>query len=384
MNRTVAVVGGGYGGTLVARELDADADVTLIDPREGFVNAAASLRALTRPDWAPNAFFPFETLLARGRVIRDRAVSVDPQGIRLASGERVEADFVVLATGSGYPYPAKPNPASTGIAQQLDDLRRTHRELAQADRVLILGAGPVGLELAGEITEVWPATHAVVVDRGDRLLPGFRPEVRQALHQQLDEIGVELRLGTGLTALPAVEPGRAGRFTVTTDRGDEIAADIWFRAFGVRVSTGYLSDGRLASLTAQATVPVTERLTVQGYDHVYAIGDITDLPDPKMASYAMAHAEVVVKNVKAQLAGDRPSAVYVPPRERRILLPLGTRTGVGQLPTPDGPAAATPETVQQRKGADLFTARFAERFDHRRPVRDAAHTTRSAQGHPHS
>jgi hypothetical protein len=45
---------------LVAKALDAEADVTLIDPREAFVNAAASLRALTQPNWAPYAFFSFE------------------------------------------------------------------------------------------------------------------------------------------------------------------------------------------------------------------------------------------------------------------------------------------------------------------------------------
>src|SRR4051794_8114491 len=107
MNRTVVVVGGGYAGTLVAAALDAEAEVTLIDPREAFVNAAASLRALTRPAWAPNAFFPFGTLLHRGRVSRAEAVSVDPEGVTLASGARVDADYLVLATGSGYPYPAK-------------------------------------------------------------------------------------------------------------------------------------------------------------------------------------------------------------------------------------------------------------------------------------
>ncbi|GIF22719.1 NADH dehydrogenase FAD-containing subunit [Actinoplanes tereljensis] len=340
---TVAVIGGGYGGTMVAKALDSAANVTLIDPREGFVNAAASLRALTRPDWAHNAFFSYETLLERGRVIRDRAVSVDPKGVTLGSGERIEADYLVLATGSGYSYPAKPNPASTSIAEQLADLRDTHRELAAAGRVLIVGAGPVGLELAGEIKEVWPGKHVVIVDRGDQLLPGFLPEVRADLHRQLAELGVELRLGT-------------------TDPGEEIVADIRFRAFGVRINTDYLADGHLTPLTEQATVPVTERMNVNGYDHVYAIGDITALPDPRMASYAMVQAEVVVRNIQAQLAGDRPAAVHLSTPDRRILLPLGTRGGVGQLPTPDGVAAATAEVVYQRKGADLFTARFAERF----------------------
>src|SRR4051812_1819940 len=274
MKNKIVVVGGGYGGTLVAKELDAEADVTLIDPREGFVNAAASLRALTQPDWAPNAFFPFQTLLERGRVIRGRAVSVDPQGVTLDSGQRIEADYLVLATGSSYPYPAKPNPASTGIAQQLDDLRQTHKELAGADRVLILGAGPVGLELAGEIKEVWPDKYVVIVDRGAQVLPGFLPEVRDDLRRQLDDLGIALRLGTGLIAEPPVPPSLAGPLTVTTDKGDEIVADIWFRAFGVQINTDYLADGQLSPLTGQATVPVTERLNVQGYEHVYAIGDI--------------------------------------------------------------------------------------------------------------
>src|SRR5437879_13167804 len=107
MSRTVAVIGGGYGGATVAKALDEDTDVVLIDPKDAFVHAVAALRALVRPDWAPNIFFPYGSLLRRGRVIRDRAVAVDPAGVTLASGGRDDADYLVLATGSGYPYPAK-------------------------------------------------------------------------------------------------------------------------------------------------------------------------------------------------------------------------------------------------------------------------------------
>jgi hypothetical protein len=77
----------------------------------------------------------------------------------------------------------------------------------------------------------------------------------------------------------------------------------------------------------------------------------------------MEHAEIVARNVRAQLADDEPDAVHAPTLDRRILLPLGTHAGVGQLPTHNGPSAATAETVHQRKGADLFTARFAARFN---------------------
>ncbi|HVU91861.1 MAG TPA: FAD-dependent oxidoreductase [Jatrophihabitans sp.] len=361
MTQHVVVVGGGYGGTLVAKELDSKADVTLIDPREGFVNAAACLRALTRPEWAHHAFFRYDSLLVRGKVVRDRAISVDPAGVTLLSGNGIDADYLVLATGSSYAYPAKPNDAAMTIAAQLADLRSTHDELASAERVLILGAGPVGIELAGEIKEVWSDKHVIIVDPGEKLLPGFLDEVRKELLRQLDGLGVELRLGTRLLTPPQLPPGRAGHFTVGANRGRPISADIWFKAYGVTANTDYLRNGQLTPLT-RGLVPVTERLNVEGHDHVYAIGDIAALADPKMASYAMVHAQVVADNITAQLSGQAPDAIHSTAEDRRILLPLGATAGVGQLPTPNGPGAATVDTVIERKGRDLFTARFADRF----------------------
>ncbi|MDX3109534.1 NAD(P)/FAD-dependent oxidoreductase [Nonomuraea angiospora] len=362
MSRKVVVVGGGYGGSALAKALDAEADVevVLVDPRDAFFNTAGSLRSVTRPDWGSNMFFPYDGFLTRGTVIRDRAVSVDPGGVTLASGQRVEAGYLVLATGSSYTYPAKPVADST--EQALEDLRGTHKELAGAERVLILGAGPVGLELAGEIKEVWAHKHVTVLDPAGELLAGFEPELRADLHRQLGELGIDLRLGAGLTAPPATEPGRAGTFTVTTAGGEEITADIWFRAYGVRVNSDYLADGRLTTSTPQGQVRVTERLNVRGHDHVYAIGDLTDVPEAKMAGYAMQHAEVVAANILAQLRGERPTAVYRPLPHPMILLPLGPRGGVGQLPGPDGPAVVPAGTVSAYKGADLFTGRFTEQF----------------------
>ncbi|WP_062215071.1 NAD(P)/FAD-dependent oxidoreductase [Streptomyces sp. NBRC 109706] len=360
MSPTVAIVGGGYGGAAVAKALQDEADVVLIDPRDAFVNAAGALRALTRPDWAGNMFFPFDRLLTRGRVLRDRAVSVDPTGVALASGGRVAADYLVLATGSDYPHPGKP--AAVTVREARDDFLRTHKELRGAERVLILGAGPVGLELAGEIKEVWPEKRVTVVDPAEELLPGFGAELVADLRRQLDGLGVELRLGAGLREAPGTEPCRAGEFTVTTTTGEEIGADIWFRAHGESVNSGYLADGRLVTRTENGRVPVTERLNVRGHERVYAVGDLTDVAEAKMAGFAMRHAEVVAENIGAQLRGERPTAEYRPLPHPVVLLPLGTRGGVGQLPSPEGPVTATAEMVAEYKGADLFTARFTEQF----------------------
>src|SRR3979411_2924083 len=149
---TVVVVGGGYGGIAVAKALDETSDVVLVEPKDAFMHNIAALRALVDPSWLPRIFLPYDGLLADGRVVRDRAVVVDPHRVVTASGEELSADYVVLATGSRYPFPAKTDLVDADHAQE--QVRQTHRALAQADRELLVGAGRVDLEWAGWIRHV--------------------------------------------------------------------------------------------------------------------------------------------------------------------------------------------------------------------------------------
>ncbi len=194
---TVVVVGGGYGGVTVAKALDETSDVVLVEPKDAFMHNIAALRALVDPSWLPKIFLPYAGLLTNGRVVRDRAVVVDPHRVVTASGEEIAADYVVLATGSRYPFPAKTDLVDTHHAQE--QVRRTHDALTQADRVLLVGAGPVGIELAGEIRHVWPDKSIVLLDVADEILGGpYIPELKAELRSQLLEIGVELILGSPL------------------------------------------------------------------------------------------------------------------------------------------------------------------------------------------
>jgi hypothetical protein len=70
----------------------------------------------------------------------------------------------------------------------------------------------------------------------------------------------------------------------------------------------------------------------------------------------------VVRNITAQLRGERPTATYEASSEPVVLLPLGPRGGVGQYPTPEGPVAVPAATVSEYKGADMFTGQFTEQF----------------------
>ena len=105
-----------------------------------------------------------------------------------------------------YPFPAKTDLVDTHHAQE--QVRKTHRALTQADRVLLVGAGPVGIELAGEIREAWPEKSIALLDVADEILGGpYMPELKAELRRQLVEPRVELIMGSPLQQAPPTEPG---------------------------------------------------------------------------------------------------------------------------------------------------------------------------------
>lgn len=323
---TVAVVGGGYGGVTVAKALDAVTDVVLIEPQDAFVHNVAALRAVVDPEWLDAIFLPYDRLLTRGRVLRDRAARVTTTGVELESGRWVPADYIVLATGSTVPFPAKIDVEDSETAKK--KIRATREALATADRVLLVGAGAVGLEFAGEIKAVWPDKEVTIVERSQNLASGqFPEEFRTALRAQLDEMGIELLLGTSLRELPPSAPGEVETFSVTTDTKGEITADIWFACYGATVNTDYLSEDIAGARRPDNRVTVTPELLLTGTDNIFAVGDVTDVPEMKMARLAQFHAEVVAKNISASVDGGTDRASYEPAADA-IMLPLGPNAGI--------------------------------------------------------
>jgi NADH dehydrogenase FAD-containing subunit len=351
----VAVLGGGYAGVNVAKSLDDVADVLLIEPKEAFVHNVAALRALVAPSWLPRIYLPYAGLLSHGRVIRDRAAKVDGGRVELASGEIIQADYIVLATGSAYPFPAKSDLDSTAAAH--DRTLAAHAALAAAGRVLLLGAGPVGVELAGEITATWPDKDVTLIDpAGDILGARFRPELKAEIRRQLSEIGVHVLVGTQLVASPPGEPGELATFTVRTDSGVELTADIWFRCYGVRPVSDYLAGSLAGARQPDGRVAVAPSLQVIGQGRVFALGDVATADHP-MAGAAARQAAIVAGNIRAFITGQGELADYEAPPPG-IVVPLGPRGGAGQCGGQD--ALLPAGVVADLKGRDMMVDRYIE------------------------
>jgi NADH dehydrogenase FAD-containing subunit len=263
----------------------------------------------------------------------------------------------VLATGSRYPFPAKTDLVDTHHAQE--QVRQTNRALAQADRVLLVGAGPVGIELAGEIRHVWPEKTIVLLDVADEILGGpYLPELKAELRRQLLESRVELILGSPLQQPPPTEPGELATFTITTEAGTEVTADIWFRCYGVIPNSDYLGDELASARRSDGFIEVGPTLQVTGQTTVFAVGDISTA-DSKMAGFARRQAATVTDNINA-LAQGRSDLAHYESVGVAIAVPIGPTGGAGQFPGQDGIVGS--ETISEVKGRDLMVDQFGELF----------------------
>lgn len=350
----VVVVGGGYGGITVAGGLDDVADVVLVEQKDQFVHHAAALRAAVDSVWGHTIFMPYTRLLRNGNVVHGTCMRVDGTTVYVAGHEPIEADYLVLATGTTYPFPAKHMVSQASVAKARLD--QTRENLARARRVMLVGAGTVGVEFAGELTSTFPDLEIVMVDKEETILgtPGYIDELRTTITGQMQERGIKLVLGAPLAYMPPTDVGMLATFQVETLAGDSIEADIWFLCYGAQTASGYLHGSYSELMHSNGTIKVDEHMRVEGMDTVYAVGDITDVAESKRADAARAHARVVIANIRDQLAGRQPSTTYAPGKEW-VILPLGPDGGASQLVDPDGTARIVgAEETAEIKGTDLM------------------------------
>ncbi len=353
----VIVIGGGYGGVTVAKGLDPIADVVLIERKDRFVHHAAALRAAVDEVWQEAIFMPYSYLLQRGKVLHGTVARVEGHTVHLYGGETVEGDYLVFATGSTYPFPAKHITNQSAIAQyRLTDLREN---LKNADKAVLVGGGTVGIEMAGELVSAFPALKVQIVEKEDKILPWpeYTDEFRSLVQKQAEDLGITITAGAPLAYLPSTPMGQLGYFEVLTTKGDKVDGDIWFQCYGSSPVTGYLQGTDYADVVdPDGLVRVLPTMQVAGNPNTYAIGDITDVRESKRADAARNQARVVVANIEAQIEGEEPDTAYQPRRDW-IVLPLGPEHGASQLIDDQGKTkiVGASETAEI-KGTDLMVS----------------------------
>jgi len=201
-------------------------------------------------------------LRGHGRLAGERRVAVEgPDG----TVEHAAREAVVVATGSSALLPPIPGLAD---AQPWTNREGTGAELVPRE-LLVLGGGPVGVELA----QAWSTLGARVtlVEAAERLIAREEPFASAQVAEGLQRHGVELRIGA--RAVAVARDAAAGRTTLELDGGETLAGDGLLVAIGRIPRTADLGL-ETVGLRPGEPIAVDEALRAEGRPWLYAIGDV--------------------------------------------------------------------------------------------------------------
>ena len=349
--RRVVVVGGGFGGLQAARKLGgAPVDVTLVDRQNFHLFQPLVYQVATGALSAAEVATPLRGVFKRQANVRvvlaevsgfdleRRQVLLDhlPNGAR---GERLDYDTLVVAGGSRYSYFGHDDwreraPELKSLAGALDIRNRilTAFEAAEIEpdeerrrswlTFVVVGGGPTGVEMAGQIAELaretlrrdfrhvdTRAARVLLVETADRILTGFPPSLSHKGERALEKLGV-----TPFVGHTVVDVGSAS-VAIRSANGEieDVGARTVIWAAGVAASplAAALASAAGSEVDRAGRLTVKAGLTLPDHPEVFAIGDMVRIAQrngeivalPGLAPVAMQEGRYVARAIRNRLGG---------------------------------------------------------------------------------
>jgi NADH dehydrogenase len=339
----VVVVGGGFGGLNAVRALEhADVDVTVVD-RTNHHLFQPLLYQVAAGILPPGLIAPAlrsvikKQANARALLAEVRDLDLDRRVVHAdgPDGRPLELpyDSLVVAAGATHSYFGRDEFAEYApgmktiedarylrdqilLAFEMAELSTDPEERAEWLTFVVIGAGPTGVELVGQVAElahsVLPRDYRSIDTREARILllegapsvlPPFAPKLQTYTLQRLKTMGVEIRTGTlavGMDDRSVTIKGPDGEETIRT------RTRIWAAGVAASPLATLLARSSGAGTDRAGRIAVNPDCSLPGHPEVFAIGDMVSLNKlPGIAQPAMQEGKYVGKLIRGRLAGDQ-------------------------------------------------------------------------------
>jgi len=328
----ILILGGGFGGLFTALELAGSFDVTLVSDADHFLFTPMLYEYLSGEVEAWHIAPRYDELLDDNvNFVQAAITGIDlvAQSVSLAGRESLNYDALVLAIGGVTNYVGVEGAEEFTLPfrklSHADNLR--HRMVATLDRIppdfapldarreatfAVVGAGASGCELSTKMADLLRDAfqrralqgepRVLVIEMGDRVVPGMGDQIREFVEDALDKSGVEVHTNTRVVKVTS------GELTFEHEGKHEslkTAGVVW--TGGVKMSP--LIEQLDVEKSKRGLLVVNPTLQLSQHVNVFALGDIAFYPDatPTLAGtaqLAFQQATLAGRNIKAYMEGN--------------------------------------------------------------------------------
>jgi NADH:quinone reductase (non-electrogenic) len=358
----VVIVGCGFAGLGAVHQLrNAPVDVTLVDKNDYHTFQPLLYQVATAELDASTVGYPIRDVLHKyDNLCFHKAavtgVDLDKKQVQAEGIEPLAYDYLVVGLGALVNFFGVPGAAEHAMPlYTLEHAVRLKKHLLAmleaADKnpalidqgtlnVVIVGAGPTGVETAGALTDLFSIDFAedypnlpidkfriILVDGGPNVLHPFKEKLQDYTHKTLEKLGVELRLGEHVVEVTDK--------SATLKSGDVIETQTLIWAGGLHANP--LAESLGKELDRGGRVPVGPDLSLPGHPEAFAAGDIAQMTDaktgkvlPQRGSVALQAGTHAGTNVARLVAGKstEPFAYH----DKGTMATIGRGSAVAELP----------------------------------------------------
>lgn len=336
----VVIIGSGFGGLFSAQKLKrADVDVTLIARTSHHLFQPLLYQVATGILSVGEIAANTRVVLRRQRnaqVLMGDVSDIDIKNQTVTSSlfgktTVTSYDSLIVAAGAeqsyfGNDHFAKYAPGMKTVDHALElrgkilaaferaEVSNDPKEVERLLTFVVVGAGPTGVEMAGQIAELANDTLAgafrnidpsnarvILLDGAPQVLPPFGPKLGAKAQKKLEKIGVEVILNTVVT-----DVDENGIVIKNLKDGEQERVNAWCKIWAAGVAASplakILADQTGTELDRAGRIMVNPDLTVKGHRNIFAVGDMMSLDKlPGVAQVAIQGGRYAAKQIKADV-----------------------------------------------------------------------------------
>ena len=381
----ILIIGGGFGGLEAAKALAGQAvDVTLVDKTNHHLFQPLLYQVATAGLSAPAIAAPIRNILrkqANLTTLLGDVTHIDTslRQVQLRDGSTLGYDHLIVAAGATHSYFGHDDwaPHAPGLKTLEDAFEIRRRVLLAFESAekesdptrraawltfVVIGAGPTGVEMAGTLAEIARHTlpgefrridpssaQILLVEAGPRVLQAMPPTLSERARQQLEKLGVQVRLGASVTAIDA--DGLMVKTTSSAERTDASSSRIDSKCIIWAAGVAASPLGRLLATAAGAEtdragrVKVLPDLALPGHPEISVVGDLASAQShtqgkeptavPGVSPAAKQMGRTAARNILRRLAGEATTPFHY--ADYGNLATIGRHAAVVDLDSPLGP-----------------------------------------------